>query len=62
MNYKQEITNKKNEYNTIITERDNATSREEYNYHQARADRAARAARQIAELQNEAMNAAIAAF
>lgn len=59
MNYKQEITNKKNEYNTIITERNNATIHEEYNYHQARADRAAR---QIAELQNEAMNAAIAAL
>ncbi|WKS56812.1 hypothetical protein [Corynebacterium accolens] len=59
MNYKQEIANKKNEYNTIIAERNNATSREEYNYHQARADRAAR---QIAELQNEAMNAAIAAL
>ncbi|MDK8593449.1 hypothetical protein [Corynebacterium accolens] len=59
MNYKQEITNKKDEYSTIITERNNATSREAYNYHQARADRAAR---QIAELQNEAMNAAIAAL
>lgn len=59
MNYKQEITNKKDEYSTIITERNNVTSREEYNYHQARADRAAR---QIAELQNEAMNAAIAAL
>lgn len=59
MNYKQEITNKKDEYNTIITERNNAASREEYNYHQVRADRSAR---QIAELQNEAMNAAIAAL
>lgn len=59
MNYKQEITNKKNEYKTIITERNNATSHEEYNYHQARADRAAR---QIAELQNEAMKATIAAL
>ncbi|MDK4269252.1 hypothetical protein [Corynebacterium accolens] len=59
MNYKQEITNKKDEYNTIITERNNSTSREEYNHHQTRADRAAR---QISELQNEAMNAAIAAL
>ena len=59
MNYKQEIANKKNEYNAIIAERNNAANREEYNYHQARADRAAR---QIAELQNEAMTAAIAAL
>lgn len=57
MNYKQEIAAKKNEFHSIIAERDNATSLEEYNYHQGRADRAAR---QLAELQNEALTAALA--
>lgn len=57
MNYKEQINAKKTEYNTIIAERNNSTSREEYNYHQARADRAIQ---QLTDLQNEALTAAIA--